>query len=497
MKLTVERLPGSRALLDIAADDAEFANAMDVAARRVAQQVALPGFRKGKAPRAMIEKAYGRGIFLEEAHRVLMDDLYRAALEQANLSPVGRPEVEVTEIEPLAFRVTVPVYPEIEVGSYGDVRVEPIDAGVDDETLAEAIERLRKGASPWVDPEEEGMELGADNVLQPKLRSPREGDQVTIDYSVWDETPDQAEEEQDAQFVLGESGLLERLEEEITKLKVGETVQFDASFEADDEVVDPGLRGKTMHYTVTLKGLKQRDLLALDDDFAKTVSDLDTLEELRERMRQNLHQEKTSNARAEVLTKVIEQMAEGASFEIPAAMIDDAVEEDINAMRQRLAQRGLAMDAYLRLTGQSIEDIRRDGREAAERRLRQSLLLREIAQREDIQVLDHEIVDSVARMVGSASGTSNPAQAEAFFRSDYVRNTLRNELFDRKLQDRLIDLATEGRGAVLNAWVAPVAAEGVSDAAVQAVVAAALADGEPADSSDDSSDDETGISAAE
>lgn len=455
MKLTVERLPESRAVLEIASDEEEFAKAMDKAYRRVAQQVALPGFRKGKAPRGMIERAYGRQVFIEEAHRLLMDDLYRDALKESGVSPVGDPEVEIVEIEPLAFKVTIPVYPEVEPGDYAAVRVEPIDAAVDEAAVDEMVETLRKGASPWVDPAEDGMELGPDNVLQPKRRTPHPGDQVTIDYTVYEADPENAEQEEDAQFVLGESGLLERLEEEITKLRPGESSTFTADFAEDDTVVDPGLRGKTMHYQVTLKGIKERDLLPLDDDLAKTVGDVDTLAELRDNIRENLHRDRTTNARSDVLAAIISQIADGASVEIPAPMVDDAVDDDLNGMRQRLAQRGLSLEAYLRLTGQSVDDLKAELRPEAARRLRQSVVLREVARREGIEVSDEDLDASVERMVASTATARDPQQAEAFFRSDFVRSSLRNEMFDRKIQDRLIELATEGRGAVLNAWEAP------------------------------------------
>jgi trigger factor len=456
VKLTVERLPESRVVLDIAADEAEFAKAMDRAARKVGNQVTIPGFRRGKAPRGMIERTYGRQVFLEEAHRLLMDDLYRQALKEAEVNPVGDPEVEVTEIEPLAFKVTLPVYPEIDPGDYATVRVEPVDAAVGEEEVDAEVETLRKANSPWVDPAEEGMELGPDRVLRPKVRTPRDGDQVTIDYAVFEGDEADAEKEEDAEFVLGESGLLDRLEQEIKGLRVGESTAFDVAFAEDDSVVDPGLRGKTMHYTVTLKGLKERDLVPLDDDFARAATDVESLTELRDRVRQNLHRDKTASARAEVLSTIISNMADAATIEPPAAMVDEALTDDIAGMRQRLSQRGLSMEAYLRLTGQSEDDLREELRPEAARKLRQSLLLREIARREGIAVDEADIDASVERMAASATTARDPGQAAAFFRSDYVRDSLRGELFDRKLQDRLIELATEGRGAVLNAWTPPI-----------------------------------------
>jgi trigger factor len=483
VKLTLERLPESRVVLEIAADDAEFAKAMDRAYRKVGQQIAIPGFRKGKAPRGMIERAYGREVFLEEANRSLMNDLYRQAIEQEDLAPVGDPDVELVAAEPLAFKVTIPVYPTVDPGDYASVRVESADAAVEPGAEDEVIENLRKANSPWVDPESEGMELGPDKVLRPKSRTPREGDQVTIDYAVTMDGEEAEAPQTDAVFVIGESGMLEPVEDQLKQMRVGETRNFDVSFAEEDESVEAGLRGKTLNYTVTLKGLKERDLLPLDDEFAKTAADVDTLAELRERVVENIHRDKTQAARVEKLNEIIDAMLAGASFDVPAAMIDDLVDQELAGMRQRLAQRGISLEAYLRMTEQDEDVLKAEIRPEAERRLRRTLLLREIARREGIEVADADLDAAVDEMVATTGETSAPEQMASFYRSDFVRGALQSDLFERKLFDRLVEIATEGRGAVLNGWEptpvttpATVADEGVTPAASEAAEAAPAAE---------------------
>ncbi|MDP9365028.1 MAG: trigger factor, partial [Chloroflexota bacterium] len=455
MKLSVERLPESRVLLDIAADEDEFAKAMDRAFRKVANQAVVPGFRKGKAPRSVIERMYGRGVVVEEANQQVMSDLYRRALEQEELVPVGDPEVEIVATEPLAFKVTLPVYPTIDPGPYADVRVEPVDAAVDEAEVDEVVERLRRTQSPWVDPAEAGLEVGPDLVLERRGRTPREGDQVTVDYAVREGEESLGDPVTDAVFVLGESNLLERMRQEIEGLRVGETASFDVSFGEDDEDVDPERRGKTYRYEVTLKGLKERELLPLDDDLARTVADVDTLEELRREIRDDLRQGKTADARAAVLEQTLTKMADGAAIELPAPMIDEAVEEDVRGLRSQLAQRRLSMEEYLRLSGQDEAALRAELRPGAERRLRNSLLLREVAQREGIAVEDADVDAEVERLVGAAGEGPNRDRVQEFYRSDSFRRVLRNDLFERRVTDRVIELATEGRGAALNGWVEP------------------------------------------
>lgn len=483
MKLTVERLPESQVLLDIAADEDEFAKAMDRAYRQVARQVAVPGFRKGKAPRAMIERLYGREVFLEEANKDLMTDLYRRALEQEELRPVGEPAVEVVETEPLAFKVTLPVYPTVDPGPYREVRVEPVDAAVDEAAVDEAVEQLRRAQSPWVDPADSGLAVGADLVLERQSRTPREGDQVTIDYTVHEGEETAEEPVEDAVFVLGESGLLDQLEERIKGLRVGESASFEITFGADDESVDADLRGKTLAYSVTLKGLKERDLIPLDDEFAREAGEVESLEELRAKLRDDLHQRKTAEARVEVLNRVIAAVADGATIELPAAMVDEAVEDDLRAMRNRLARQGLAFEAYLRLAEQTEEGLRQEQRPIAERRLRNTIVLREIAEREGIAVEDDDLNAEIDRLAGVAAAAPDPRRLQDLYRSDYFRGVLRNDLFERRLSERLLEIATEGRGAVLNGWVEPEPTSAVESGGADTqdeAPAAATADGSSA-----------------
>jgi trigger factor len=239
-------------------------------------------------------------------------------------------------------------------------------------------------------------------------------------------------------------------------LRVGETTGFSVPFGEDDTSIDESLRGKTLSYSVTLKGLKERDLLPLDDDFAKTAGDVDTLDELRSNLREELHQTRTAEARREALSQIISKMAEGATIELPDPMIDRAVEEDLRRLRGRLAQQGVPLEAYLRAVGQTEDALREEMRPAAQERLRNSLLLRTVAEREGIAVGDDDVDAAVERISFAAQTSEQPQQAEAFARSDYVRGMLQSELFERQLTDRLVDIATEGRGAVVNAWTAPV-----------------------------------------
>jgi trigger factor len=447
VKLAVERKPESLVVLDIAADEDEFAEAMKRAFRKVSRDIQIPGFRKGHAPRPIIERYYGRDVFLREAADDMMERLYRDALKQEDLTPVGEPEVEIKEMEPVAFAVTVPVYPTIELGDYSDVRAEPQDASVDEAEVDEVIERMRKSQSPWVDPAEP--------------RTPREGDQVTVDYEVKEGDEEFQEPITDAVFILGESNLLEPLKEKLEEMHVDQTEEFDLTFAEDDESVDARVRGKTLHYIVTLKGLKERDLVEVNDEFAQNAADAESVEDLRKQIRDDLHQGRTSEKRTEVLNGIVEQITERATIDLPSVMIDEEVDHRVNQMKQQLAQSGMAWDAYLRVQDQTEDEVRAETRPAAEQRLRNSMALQELAKRENLEVTHEDIHREIDQMMQPPAGQEEDLgaaerdQMRQFYNSEYFHNLIRSRLFEERLSDRLIDLATEGKGAVVNGWVAP------------------------------------------
>lgn len=465
MKLTVERLPESRVALDIAADETEYAKAIDKAARRVANQVVIPGFRKGKAPRAMIEQMYGRDVFVEEANRTLMSDLYREAMTQEDLVPVGEPEVEIITADPLAFKVVTAVYPSVDPGAYQDIRVEPLDATVDDSEVDQLLEQLRKNNSPWVDPEGEGLEVGADLVLAPKQRLPRDGDQVTIDVTSRTVGDDESSsEDEDAVFVLGESGLIEELDAAIKQLKVGESTTLEVAFGEDEERANTEVRGKTIAYTVTLKGIKERDLIPLDDELAQTVSDFATLEELRDNARSNLHREKTDRVSNEGYQKILDALLEQTEIDVPAAMVDEAVHNEVHELEHRLSSQQMSLEAYLRIMEQTREELEAELRPATLKRLKTTLLLQEIAKREELGVTEQQVTQNgvfyaMSMLQGNQDQVRNVVQDPAF------RDSIRRQLEDAQVRQRLIAIATEDQGVVTNPWTppAPPAAEPGAD----------------------------------
>lgn len=447
MKLTTERKPGSIVELSIVADDAEFQGAIDNAISSQAKTVQIPGFRKGKAPRHMVERFYGgREVFAQDAAEKLMDKLYQQALKDEDISPVGDPELTNMEMEPtLSFVVSVPVYPEIELGDYSAVRVDSVDANVADADIEEVIDRLRKQQASWQDVDG---------------RKPVTGDQVTIDYSVLDGDDEFQEPVVDAEWVLGETNLLEQLRERIEDMTPGASDEFEVFFEEDDETADPKIRGKQLKYTVTLKGVKERELPELNDEFAMEITGAESVEELRKQVREDIHQGKTGDARNEVLNSIIERVAEGSTVDIPAAMIDEEVEHQLSHRKEELQRQGMSWDQMLMLSGRSEDQMKEELRPEAGRRLRNTMILQEIARRENVEVTDDDVQNEIDTIAGpdlnpdenDAEAVERARRMREVYNGDYFRNVLKNDLFERQLTNRVIEIATEGKGAVVNGW---------------------------------------------
>jgi trigger factor len=441
VRVNVERLPGSTVAVDIFADEAEFKTAYEAAARKINREITLPGFRKGKAPRQILERMVGREAIVAEAGQEMMDDLFKRAIEQENLVPVGEPKVELLQPEPLGFKVVVEVFPSATLGDYASVRVEPREVEIEDADVDTVLEQLQSTHAIW-------------NELETP-RQPREGDQVVLDLKVYEED-EVFQESSDTTFIIGESALFDAIQEAIKMMMPGSTAELTLSFEEDDETVAPEVRGKVLRYEITLKAVQERELPPIDDDLARKAGDYESLDALKEQIHKDLLRNKAVEARGEVVTEVINAMAETSEVDIPSTMIEKEIDDELTQFRSRLAQQRLSLDEYLAANDQSIEALRDEIRPNAQRRVRNSIVLQEIAKAEGIEVTGEDIADEIERLTRPAE---NPERLRALYESEYFRGLLENEMYDRKLTNRLVEIATEGRGAVTGAGAEALKAE--------------------------------------
>jgi trigger factor len=432
VRVTVEQQPKSSVTLDIVADDDEFKQAVDRAFRRVNELVNVPGFRPGKAPRQLVEQRVGRDLIVQEAHRDIMDDLYRRALEQEDIVPVSDPEVDIYQDEPVGFKVTVEVYPKLDLGDYSSISVEPREVNTSDEEIDEVIQNLRNQQSTWVEPSEP--------------RSPVDGDQVILDFEVYEGEEQFHEPVVGADFVLGEGPLFKQIEEAVKYLQPGAEAEFDIEFGEDDEEVPEQIRGKTLHYKVKLQEVKSRELPELDEEFLQSIGEeYETVDDLREAIRKDLLQNKVQQSRDEFLDETFSKFAELANLDIPDGLVTTELEREFQQLGERLGQQGMSMDEYMRMTAKSADDIKEEMRPDVADRVRNSLILEAFGEAEGIEITDDDINAEIDRMVGD---TEQAEQMRELYQSDYFKNMLRSQLENRKTTERLVELVSGGTGAI-------------------------------------------------
>lgn len=431
MKLTAERLPESQVRLEIISDDEEFSTAVDKATKRLAQRVTVPGFRRGKAPRTLVERHVGRAMIVDEANNTLMDDLYRQALEQEDLTPVTRPSVEMLAAEPLSFRVEVEIAPTAEITGYENVRVEPEHISVTDADVDEYIERLREDNSPWVDP--------------PSPRPVQEGDEVVVDIAAFAGDEPFDEPTTGATFVLGRDNLLPQIRDLILGATVGEPVEKTVTFpetntEGDERPIPETLLGKTLTYHITVQSAKERELLPLDDEIAASLGGRAmTLTELRAEVRRNLLQQQEMQARNTLVMSIMEKLRdEIATVEVGPALIDQQTREDAMQQLQQIGGMGIDINEIFGTNTDAINNFLERIKPESERRLRNTLILREIAKQEDLDVTPEEVHSEVHRL----------GMAHDVLDDERTVELITEDLRERKLLDRVVAIATEGQGII-------------------------------------------------
>ncbi|MHB8644892.1 MAG: trigger factor [Thermomicrobiales bacterium] len=431
MKVTAERLPESQVRLEIISDAEEFATAIDRATKRVSQRVTVPGFRRGKAPRTLVVRHVGRAMIVDEANNTLMDDLYRQALEQEDLTPVARPSVEVLAEEPLSFRVEVEITPTADIAGYENVRVEPEHISVTDEDVDAYIERLREDQSPWVDP--------------PSPRPVQEGDEVVVDIAAFEGDEPFDEPTTGATFVLGRDNLLPQIREVIVGATVGEPVEKLVTFpetngEEDERPIPETLLGKALTYRMTVQSAKERELLSLDDELALSLGGRAmTLAELRAEVRGNLLKQQEMQARNTLITNIMEKLRdEVATVDVGPALIDQQTREDAMQQLQQIGGMGIDINELFGKNTDAINNFLERIRPESERRLLNTLILREIAKQEELDVSSDEVHEEVHRL----------GMAHSVLDDERTVELITEDLRERKLLDRVIAIATEGRGII-------------------------------------------------
>lgn len=386
MSVKWEKLEGNEGVLTVEVDAQTFNEALDKAFKKVVKNVSIPGFRKGRVPRSIFEKRFGVEALYQDALDLLLPEVYPKAVEEAGIEPVDRPEIDIEQIEkgsPLIFTAKVTVKPEVKLGEYKGLDVQKEDATVTDEDVENELKQLQERHAELVVKEEGKVE---------------EGDTVVIDFE--GQVNGEAFEGGKAEnysLEIGSGTFIPGFEEQLIGLEAGAEKDVEVTF--PEEYHAENLAGKPAVFKVKIHEIKRKELPALDDEFAKDVNeDVETLDELKAKIRKRLEEEKKTYAENKLRDDLVEKAAENVEVDIPQVMIDNELDQMMREFEQRLQMQGLNLQLYFQFSGQDEEGLREQMKEDAEKRVKYSLTLEAIANAENIEVSEEEVNEELQKM---------------------------------------------------------------------------------------------------
>ena len=398
MKVTVENGENQQVTLTVEVEAAEVSKAVEKAVKRLSNRVNIPGFRKGKAPRKIIERNVGMDAIMQEAFDIVGPKAFADALEEQKIEPVSRPQIDIETLEDgkdLVFKATVTPRPEVKLGEYKGLKVEKNVEAVTDEDVEKQLKTFQDRQGKMVDAPE-GSEV-------------KDGDFTTLDFEGFvDGEAFEGGKGQDYPLQIGSGSFIPGFEDQLIGAKIGEEKEVNVTF--PEEYHAKELAGKAATFKCTIRSIKQKELPAMDDELAKKVSKFETLEELKADVRKNLEENAARKAENDQKSAAIEMATNNITVDIPAVMIDNRVEGMIREMAMRLEQQGMSFDAYLQYAGTDINKIREDYRETAEKNARTDLMLEEVAKAEDIKVEAKDLDAEVAGMAAAYGATPQQVQ---------------------------------------------------------------------------------------
>ena len=385
MSVQVEKLEKNMAKLTVEVSAEDFKAAIKKAFNKNKNRFAIPGFRKGKAPQAMIEKMYGEGVFYEDAADEAINASYAEAMKESGLDIVSRPEVTIEKIgkdEPFVYSALVAVKPEVTLGQYKGVEVEKADASVSAEDVEAELKKVQEQNARLLTVEDRGVE---------------DGDQTVIDFEGFvDGKGFEGGKAEDYPLTIGSHSFIDTFEEQLIGKKSGEECEVNVTFPTEYHAAD--LAGKPATFKVTVKEIKVKELPELNDEFASEVSEFDTLDEYKKDVEKKLVEKKEIEANSKNEDAVVAKVVENATMEIPDKMIDAQAENMVQDMARRMQSQGLSLDMYLKYTGMTVEQMKEQARPDAEKRIRTRLVLEAVAKAENIQISDEKVDEEVAKM---------------------------------------------------------------------------------------------------
>ena len=386
MSVKWEKLEGNEGVLTVEVDAEKVNEGLDAAFKKVVKNITLPGFRKGKVPRVIFEKRFGVEALYQDALDILLPEAYAKAVEEAGIEPVDIPEIDIEQMEKgknLIFKAKVTVKPEVKLGQYKGLEVEKMDTTVTDEDVEKELKRLQENYAELVVKEDGKIE---------------NGDTAVIDFEGFvDGEPFEGGKAENYSLEIGSGTFIPGFEDQLIGMQAGEEKEIQVTF--PEEYHAKELAGKPATFKVKVHEVKEKRLPALDDEFAKDVDDeVETLEQLKEKIRKRLEEAKKNEAEAALRDALVEKAAENAEIDIPEVMIKNETDRMLREFDQRLQMQGLNLDLYYQFSGQDEAALREQMKEDAEKRVRVALTLEAIAKAENIEVTEEEVNEELEKM---------------------------------------------------------------------------------------------------
>ena len=431
MSVQVEKLEKNMAKLTLEVSAEEFDAAIEQAYQKDKKKISIPGFRKGKALRKMIEKMYGTGVFYEDAANIVIPKAYSEAAKECGEEIVSQPEISVTQIgagQPFIFTAEVALKPAVTLGDYKGVEVEKTPVEVSEEEVDKEVDKERENNSRTIDVDDRAVE---------------KGDMIKLNFEGFvDGTPFEGGKAEDYSLTIGSGSFIPGFEDQLIGAKIGEEVEVNVTFPEEYHAAE--LKGKPAVFKCTVNEIKVKELPEADDEFAKDVSEFDTLAEYKDDIRAKLLEKKTADAKREKQNKTVAKAVENATMEIPEAMITEQVRRMADDFARRLQSQGLSMDQYMQFTGLTMDALAQQMRPEALKRIQNSLVLEAIAKAENIEVSDEKVNEEIEKM---AAAYKMEADKLKELIGDAEKEQMKSDLAIQAAVDMITDAAVEVEAA--------------------------------------------------
>ncbi len=388
MSYTVENLEKSMAKITITVSAEDFETAMVRSYNKNKKSISIQGFRRGKAPRKMIEKMYGPEVFYEDAANFAIPDAYEEAAKECGLDIVSRPEIDVVDIEKgkeFVFTAIVAVKPEVTLGEYKGIEVAKREVKIMAADVNAELERVREQNSRMISIEDRGI---------------KKDDTAVIDFEGFvDGEPFQGGKGEDYSLVIGSHSFIDTFEDQLVGKKKGEEAEVNVTF--PDDYHEESLKGKPAMFKVVIKEIKEKELPKLDDEFASDVSEFETLKEYKASIKKTLTEKRKEEVKREKETEVVEKVVENVTVELPDPMVDEHVRQMIQEFAGRIQQQGLSFEQYMQMTGMTPDALMGQMRPEAEKRIKTRLTLEAVVKAENIKASEEDIeqeIENIASM---------------------------------------------------------------------------------------------------